>query len=75
MNNAIFGFREPKNEPVKAYAPGSEERRLLKEELERQANMQVEIPLIIGGKEIKTGKIGKVVMPTDHNHVLATYHQ
>jgi 1-pyrroline-5-carboxylate dehydrogenase len=75
MNNAIFSFREPKNEPVKAYAPGSEERRLLKEELERQANMQVEIPLIIGGKEIKTGKIGKVVMPTDHNHVLATYHQ
>ena len=75
MNNAIFSFREPKNEPVKSYAPGSEERRLLKEELERQAGMQVEIPLIIGGKEIKTGKIGKVVMPTDHNHVLATYHQ
>ena len=75
MNNAIFSFREPKNEPVKGYALGSEERRLLKEELERQANMQVEIPLIIGGKEIKTGKIGKVVMPTDHNHVLATYHQ
>ena len=75
MNNAIFSFREPKNEPVKTYAPGSEERRLLKEEIERQANMQVEIPLIIGGKEVKTGKIGKVVMPTDHNHVLATYHQ
>jgi 1-pyrroline-5-carboxylate dehydrogenase len=75
MNNAIFGFREPKNETVKAYAPNSEERRLLKEEIERQANMQVEIPLIIGGKEIRTGKIGKVVMPTDHNHVLATYHQ
>jgi len=75
MNNAIFSFREPKNEAVKGYAPGSEERRLLKEELERQSNMQVEIPLIIGGKEIKTGKIGKVVMPTDHNHVLATYHQ
>ena len=75
MNNAIYSFREPKNEPVKSYAPGSEERRLLKEELDRQANMQVEIPLIIGGKEVKTGKIGKVVMPTDHKHVLATYHQ
>jgi 1-pyrroline-5-carboxylate dehydrogenase len=75
MNNAVFSFREPKNEPVKSYAVGSEERKLLKEELERQANMQVEIPLIIGGKEIRTGKIGKVVMPTDHNHVLATYHQ
>ena len=62
MNNAIFNIREPKNEPVKSYAPGSEERRLLQEELDRQFNTQVEIPLIIGGKEIKTGKIGKVVI-------------
>lgn len=75
MKNANFNFREPKNEPVYAYAPGSEERRLLQEELEKQANMQVEIPLIIGGKEIKTGKTAKVVMPCDHKHVLATYHK
>ena len=34
----------------------------------------IDIPLIIGGKEIRTGKTGKVVMPTDHRHVLATYH-
>jgi 1-pyrroline-5-carboxylate dehydrogenase len=75
MNNAIFKFREPKNEPVKSYAPGSDERKLLQAELEHQYNMQVEIPLIIGGQEIKTGKTGKVVMPTEHKHVLATYHQ
>ncbi|NLE62579.1 MAG: L-glutamate gamma-semialdehyde dehydrogenase [Bacteroidales bacterium] len=75
MKNANFNFREPKNEPVYAYAPGSEERRLLQQELEKQANMQVEIPLIIGGKEIKTGKTAKVVMPCDHKHVLATYHK
>ena len=75
MNNAIFNIREPKNEPVKSYAPGTEERRLLQEELDRQYNTQIEIPLIIGGKKIKTGKIGKVVMPTEHQHVLATYHQ
>ncbi|MDR0368131.1 MAG: L-glutamate gamma-semialdehyde dehydrogenase, partial [Bacteroidales bacterium] len=75
MNNAIFNIREPKNEPVKSYAPGTEERRLLQEELERQYNTQIEIPLIIGGKKIKTGKTGKVVMPTEHKHVLATYHQ
>lgn len=75
MNNALFSFREPKNEPVKQYAPGSEERRLLQEEVERQYNMEVEIPLIIGGKEIRTGNIGKVVMPTEHGHVLATYHK
>ena len=75
MNNAVFSFREPKNEPVLTYAPGSEERKLLQEELDKQANMEIEIPLIIGGKEIKTGKLGKVVMPCDHKHVLATYHK
>ena len=76
MNNAIFNFREPKNEPVKSYAPQSEERRLLQAELDRQLKItDLEIPLIIGGKRIKTGKIGKVVMPTNHKHVLATYHQ
>jgi 1-pyrroline-5-carboxylate dehydrogenase len=76
MNNAIFSFREPQNEQVKSYAPGGEERRLLQAELDRQFNLKdLEIPLIIGGKRIKTGKIGKVVMPTNHGHVLATYHQ
>lgn len=75
MNNAIFTFDKPANEPVLGYLPGSEERRLLEEELERQSNIEVEIPLIIGGKEIKTGDIGKVVMPHKHSHVLATYHK
>ena len=36
---------------------------------------ELEIPLIIGGKEVKTGNMGKVVMPHDHQHVLATYHK
>ena len=53
MNNASFIFREPKNEPVYAYAPGSAERKLLREELDRQFNQEIEIPLIIGGKEVK----------------------
>jgi 1-pyrroline-5-carboxylate dehydrogenase len=74
MNNAIYNFREPKNEPVLSYKPGSEERRLLEEELKVQKNQVIDIPLIIGGKEIRTGDKGKVVMPSDHNHVLATYH-
>ncbi len=74
MNNAVFQFREPKNEPVYSYAPGTPERKLLQEELERQYNNTIEIPLIIGGKEVKTGKMGKVVMPTEHGHVLANYH-
>jgi 1-pyrroline-5-carboxylate dehydrogenase len=75
MNNSNFEFREPKNEPVYSYAPGSIERELLQKELHRQYNQTIEIPLIIGGKEVKTGNLGKVVMPTDHQHVLATYHK
>jgi len=74
MNNAIYNFKEPKNEPVLSYKPGSEERKLIEIELLAQKNQVVDIPLIIGGKEIRTGKTGKVVMPSDHNHVLATYH-
>ena len=74
MNNAIYNFREPKNEPVLSFRPGSEERRLLEEELSAQKNMVIDIPLIIGGKEIRTGKTGQVVMPSDHKHILANYH-
>ena len=74
MNNAIYNFREPKNEHVLSYKPGSQERKLLDEELKIQENQVIEIPLIIGGKEIRTGKTGQVVMPTEHKHILATYH-
>ncbi|TAL80326.1 MAG: L-glutamate gamma-semialdehyde dehydrogenase [Bacteroidetes bacterium] len=74
MNNAIYNFREPKNEPALSYKPGSEERNLIEAELLAQKNRIVDIPLIIGGKEIRTGKTGKIVMPSDHQHVLATYH-
>ena len=75
MNNAIFNFKEPKNEPIQSYLVGSKERELLMMELERQSNLEVEIPLIIGGKEIHTGNVGKVVMPHNHKHVLAKYHK
>lgn len=74
MNNAIFIFNEPKNEPLLTYISGSPERKLLEEELILQSNQVIDIPLIIGGKEIRTGKIGKMTMPSNHGHVLATYH-
>ena len=74
MGNGYFAIPQPKNEPVKSYLPGSEERRLLKEELDRQSKLKVEIPIIIGGKEYRTGKMGTCVMPHDHAHVLAEYH-
>ncbi len=75
MNNAIFNFQKPENEPVLSYLPGSRERILIDEELARQSGSVVEIPLIIGGKEIRTGKMGKVVMPSNHGHILASFHQ
>ena len=75
MNNSIYTFAKPANEPVRDYATGSPERRALKAELERQNNTIVDIPLIIGGKEIRTGDTGKVTKPHDRSHVLATYHK
>ena len=74
MNNAIFKLERPKNEPVLSYAPGSAERAALEKELKRLSSTEIEIPLIIGGKEIRTGDTGKVVMPHKHSHVLATFH-
>lgn len=75
MNNSNYIFREPKNEPVYSYAPGTPERAALKAELDKQYNQCIEIPLIIGGKDVKTGDMGEVVMPTEHGHVLARYHK
>ncbi|MFO7998363.1 MAG: L-glutamate gamma-semialdehyde dehydrogenase [Bacteroidales bacterium] len=74
MNNAQFYFDRPANEPVFTYNEGSPERIALEKEIERQSSIEVEIPLIIGGQEVFTGKTGKVVMPHKHGHVLATYH-
>ena len=75
MNNAIYSFHKPINEPVKAYAPGSAEKAELKATLKQVASEVLDIPLIIGGKEIRTGETGKVLMPHNHQHVLATYHK
>ncbi len=75
MNNSIINFPLPANEPVKAYMEGSPERVALEKELERQSKMVVEIPIIIGGKEIRTGDIGEVTCPHDHKHVIARYHK
>ena len=75
MNNSIINFPLPANEPVKAYMEGSPERVALEKELERQSKMVVEIPIIIGGKEIRTGDMGEVTCPHDHKHVIARYHK
>ncbi|HLL45852.1 MAG TPA: L-glutamate gamma-semialdehyde dehydrogenase [Longimicrobiaceae bacterium] len=73
--NSIAKVPAPRNEPVLSYAPGTPERRELKAELKRMAGEQIEIPVIVGGREIRTGDTAESVMPHDHAHVLATYHQ
>src|SRR6266542_7163310 len=65
----------PINEPVLAYAPGSRERSDLKQSLKDLSGRQIEIPVVIGGKEIRTGKTADTVMPHCHRHVLAKVHQ
>ena len=74
-DNRIFGLKRPENEPILDYKAGSEERKELKEELENLKEKTIEIPLIIGGKEIKTGNMGEIRMPHDHEKVLARYHK
>lgn len=75
MTNTIISIPKPQNEPVLSYAPNSPEKKALKEKLNELLKNEIEIPLIIGGKEVRTGKISKAICPHDHKHVLATYHE
>lgn len=75
MNNAIISLPMPSNEPIKSYLSGSVERRKLDQEIERQFNTQVEIPVIIGGKKIFTGNKKPIICPHDHKHILGYYHE
>jgi 1-pyrroline-5-carboxylate dehydrogenase len=77
FNAAFAGVRrvpQPVNEPNKTYAPGSPERAELKARLKSMAAEKIDIPLIIGGREIRTSHTHKTVMPHSHGHVLAEYH-
>ncbi|MDX1394690.1 MAG: L-glutamate gamma-semialdehyde dehydrogenase [Gemmatimonadota bacterium] len=69
-----FNTPLPQNEPVLEYAPGSPERAELAAEIARQRAEVVEIPVIIGGQEVRTGDLHDVVMPHDHGHVIARCH-
>jgi len=63
------------NEPIKSYAPGSPERAELKAKLKQMAGEKIEIPLVIGGRDVRTGDTAPAVMPHDHRHVLADWHR
>jgi 1-pyrroline-5-carboxylate dehydrogenase len=75
MSNGVFQVPTPFNEPILEYRKGSPERERLVRELKRQHEQKIEIPLIIGGREVHTGNTGKAVCPHDHKHVLADYHK
>ncbi|HUO51892.1 MAG TPA: L-glutamate gamma-semialdehyde dehydrogenase [Gemmatimonadaceae bacterium] len=77
VRSAFAGVRtlpHPVNEPVKSYAPGSPEKAELKATLKRMAGERIEIPIVIGGQPVRTGKTSPAVMPHDHRHVLADVH-
>ncbi len=75
MNNVNFSIEKPQNEKVLSYAPGSVERDELSKELIRQSSTVVDIPAIIGGKEIRTNDLVDVRMPHEHGHILAKFHR
>ena len=77
LNAAFAGIRRvpaPVNEPTHSYAPGSPERAELKARLAAMAAEKVDVPIVIGGREIRTGETHDIVMPHAHKHVLGTYH-
>ncbi len=75
MANANFIIEKPENEPVLTYREGSQEKKEVKEKLRELKKEAIEIPLIIGGEEIKTGNVKKRTSPEDHDLLLAKYHQ
>ncbi len=75
MSNGVVQIPPPINEPNLTYAPGAPERSELQDRLQQMLAEQVDIPLIIGGEEVRTGRTATAVCPHDHGHVLATYHQ
>jgi 1-pyrroline-5-carboxylate dehydrogenase len=75
MSNGFFNVPYPKNEPVLTYAPGTKERQLLKKALEEARSKQLDIPMYIGGEEVRTGKKVKLSPPHDHQHTLGYFHE
>lgn len=75
MFNGLFHIRKPGNEPVLNYSPGSDERRELKAKLKEMLETPIDIPCIIGGKEVTTGDLVEMTAPHDHQQVLGRYHR
>ena len=75
MLKGFFNVPQPVNEPILNYAPGSKERALLKEAIAEARSKETDIPMYIGGKEIRSGKKVSIHPPHDHQHILGYYSQ
>ena len=75
MSNGIFNVPVAANEPIYDYAPGSPEREALLASYKAQFNAQMDVPMYIGGEEVRTGNTGNLTPPHDHQHVIGTFHK
>lgn len=75
MLKGFFNVPTPKNEPVKAYAPGSPERIELQKTLKEFRAQEVDVPMYIGSEEVRTGKKRPMSPPHDHQHILGHFHE
>jgi 1-pyrroline-5-carboxylate dehydrogenase len=75
MPNSIVHIPSPINEPVGPHAPGSEQWTQLRERCTQMLSEDIEVPLIIGGKEVRTGDFGTIRCPHDHSKILGRYHK
>lgn len=75
MSNGIFNVPVAANEPIYDYAPGTPEREALLASYKAQFNAEVDVPMYIGGEEVRTGNTGNLTPPHDHQHVIGTFHE
>ena len=75
MSTGFFVVPTPVNEPILSYAPGSKERELLQAAIAEARAKTIDIPMYIGGKEVRSGKTVSIHPPHDHQHLLGHYHQ
>ncbi|OGR66872.1 MAG: 1-pyrroline-5-carboxylate dehydrogenase [Elusimicrobia bacterium GWC2_61_19] len=73
--NTIFQIPEPVNEPILGYAPGTPERAELKARLTELRGQVIDIPLIIGGKEVRTGRTADIVIPHENKKIIGRFHK
>ena len=75
MNFGYFSYPLPANEPVHTYAPGSAERKALSQTLKELKSVQADVPMYIGGEEVRTGNLQPIIRPHEKDHLLGYFHE